>query len=85
MGQYRLTSNQEQSLRDQEFGADRPGTVLGDFQRMVDFLETREVESSGKHNLLPLKLIDELDRQLSRPLHLALKRPLIRSHPSCMA
>ena len=39
------------------------------------------MESSGKYNLLPIKLIGELDSRLSRPLHLNLKRPQIRSHP----
>jgi hypothetical protein len=39
------------------------------------------VEAQGKYNLLPIKLIGELDRRFSRPLHLDLTRPQIRSHP----
>jgi hypothetical protein len=48
---------------------------------LLDFLGPDGVEAGGKYNLLPIKLIGELDGRLSRPLHLKLKRPQIRSHP----
>ena len=60
---------------------DQPGTVLRDFHAILDQVGTKGVEAQGKYNLLPIKLIGELDRRLSRPLHLDLKRPQIRSHP----
>jgi Plasmid pRiA4b ORF-3-like protein len=81
MKEYKLTDLHEQCLRDQVFSADKPGSVLGDFQRLLDFLGTDRVESSGKYNLLPIKLIGELDGLLYHPLDLDLKRPQIRSHP----
>ena len=31
--------------------------------------------------MLPLKFIEELDQRLSRPLHLEMKRPQLKSHP----
>jgi hypothetical protein len=76
-----ITSAQEQCLRDQTITADSPGTILRDFQMLLDFLRPEGVEAGGKYNLLPIKLISELDDRLSRPLHLKLKRPQIRSHP----
>ena len=81
MEKFKLSDTREKILRGQTFSSDRPGPVLGDFQRVLDFLGTHEGESSGKYNLLPIKWIDELDRLLSRPLHLNMKRPQIRSHP----
>ena len=73
----------KQVLRDQAITDDRPGTVLHDFRMLVDYLRPEGVEAAGQHNMLPMRLIGELDRRLSRPLRLELKmkRPQIRSHP----
>ncbi len=77
----KLTDAQEKRLRDQVITLDQPGSILRDFGMLLDFLGTGPVEAAGKYNLLPIKFIDELDGRLSRPLHLDLKRPQIRSHP----
>ncbi len=76
-----LTKAEEQCLRDQVITVDQPGPVLRDFRVILDFLGPDGVEAAGKHNLLPIKLVGELDDRLSRPLHLKLKRPQLRSHP----
>ena len=76
-----LTDAQEKCLRNQVISSDQPGTVLHDFNALLDYLRPEGVEAQGKYNLLPMKLIGELDQRLSRPLHLELKRPQIRSHP----
>ncbi|MFI5457623.1 MAG: plasmid pRiA4b ORF-3 family protein [Isosphaerales bacterium] len=78
---FKLTRVQEQCLRDQAITDEQPGPVLRDFRVLLDFLGPQGVEAGGKYNVLPLKFIGELDRCLSRPLHLELKRPLLRSHP----
>src|SRR5438046_2376443 len=81
MNEFRLTPAQEQLLREQGFTLDQPGTVLRDFQVLLQFVGTEGVPAAGKHHVLPLSAIDELDQQLSRPLRLQLKRPQLRSHP----
>jgi hypothetical protein len=83
MDEIRLTAAQEQCLRDQTITLEQPGPVLRDFRVLLDFLGTGGVEAAGKYNLLPIKIIGELDSRLSRPLRLELtmKRPQIRSHP----
>jgi hypothetical protein len=48
---------------------------------LLDFLRPDGVEAGGKYNLLPIKLINELDLRLSRPLRLKMARPQIKSHP----
>src|SRR3974377_1928983 len=77
----KFTETHEKCLRDQVITADQPGPILRDFQMLLDFLGPNGVESAGKYNLLPIKFIGELDDRLTRPLHLKLKRPQIRSHP----
>ncbi len=81
MMRFQLTKAQEQCLQDQVITADEPGRVLRDFRMLLDFLGPEGVEAGGKQNLLPRKFIGELDARLSRPLHLELKRPVLRSHP----
>ena len=65
-----LTTKQEQVLRGQTISDDQPGSVLRDFQMLLDFVGPHGFEASGKHNVLPLKFIGELDARLSRPLNL---------------
>ncbi len=81
MKKLELTTSQEQCLRNQVISPDQPGTVLHDFHTLLDYVGREGVAAQGKYNLLPIKLIGELDRRLSHPLHLDLKRPQIRSHP----
>ncbi len=76
-----LSQAQERVLKDQLIDADRPGPVLRDFQTVLAFVGSEGVPATGKYNLLPIEAIGELDQQLSRPLRLAMKRPLLRSHP----
>jgi hypothetical protein len=70
-----------QILLDQKIDMSHPGTVLSDFQVLLEAVGSEGFEASGKHMLLPMSLIDELDQRLSRPLRLGMKRPQLRSHP----
>lgn len=81
MPEPKLTREQARCLRDQVITAKEPGPVLSDFQVILDVIGVEGIETSGKYQLLPMRLIGELDPILSRPLHLDLKRPQIRSHP----
>lgn len=78
---FALSPDQEEILRNQVIDAERPGPVLHDFQRVLDYVGTKGVKSAGKYNLLPMDAIGVLDPQLSRPLQLTLQRPQLRSHP----
>jgi Plasmid pRiA4b ORF-3-like protein len=76
-----LTKEQEQLLRAQVIDGQQPGTVLRDFQTVLDFVGVGGVKAAGKYNLLPLDSLGELNQRLGRPLQLQLKRPQLRSHP----
>jgi hypothetical protein len=82
MMQIDVTADHERCLREQTITAEEPGSVLHDFEMLLDFLNDQGgVEATGKYNLLPLKFIDDLDERLSRPLRLKMKRPQLKSHP----
>jgi hypothetical protein len=81
MKRVKFTKSHEQTLREQVINAERPGPVLRDFRIVLDYVGAQGVKAAGKYHLLPIESISELDAKLSRPLHLELKRPQLRSHP----
>ena len=81
MKRVKFTKNREQTLREQGIDAERPGPVLRDFRTVLDYVGVPGVKAAGKYHLLPIESISELDAKLSRPLHLEMKRPQLRSHP----
>jgi hypothetical protein len=81
MERWKLTEQRKECLRNQAISDEQPGTVLHDFQVLLDFVGPEGVVAGGKYNLLPISGINELDRPLSRPLNLVLQRPQLRSHP----
>jgi len=58
-----------------------PGTILQDFQTLLDFIGDRGIPVSGKQNLLPMKILAELNQHLSEPIQTNLKRPQQKSYP----
>ncbi len=78
-----LTEAQKQLLHAQVIDDLHPGSILHDFQVVLDSVGTEGVKAAGKYNMLPIELIPELDAKLHRPLQLSLKmkRPQLRSHP----
>lgn len=76
-----LSADQMQLLRAQSIDSGQPGTILKDFQLVLDYVGTTGVKAAGKYNLLPIESIADLNPLLSRPLRLDMTRPLLRSHP----
>jgi len=77
-----LAPEQQQLFRDTAIHEDGPGTILRDFQALLDFVGIDGIRVAGKHKLLPMKLLGELNARLARPLELRLKRPQLRSYPN---
>ncbi|QEH37522.1 Plasmid pRiA4b ORF-3-like protein [Aquisphaera giovannonii] len=80
-----FTPGHESILRAQVITEGQPGAVLHDFAAVLDALGPDGVEAAGKHHLLPIKLIPQLDAKLAHPLKLAQQRPQVRSHPYIQA
>jgi hypothetical protein len=79
----KVTRDREQILQQQVFDAEHPGAILHDFGAVLDFVASHDLKTAGKHNLLPIEVIFDLDARLMRPLRLeqVMKRPQLRSHP----
>lgn len=76
-----LSSEYQQTLREQTINEDGPGSVLRDFGTLLDFVGKREIKVSGVHQLLPMSALAELNARLSKPLRVLLRRPQQKSYP----
>lgn len=77
-----LTEAEQALLRDTTISETGPGTILQDFQITLDFIGADGVPVSGKLQHLSLKLLGELNGQLSHPIAIDLKRPQQKSYPN---
>ena len=76
-----LSPGTQAVLRKQTFDEEGPGTILRDFQTLLDVVGPDGVKTASKHYLLPMKSLADLNARLSRPIELCLKRPQQRSYP----
>jgi hypothetical protein len=76
-----LSPVHRRALRSQIIGESEPGAVLRDFASLLDFVGAHEIAVSGKHQLLPMSLLADLNSRLSRPNTVNLKRPQQKSYP----
>jgi len=77
-----LSSEYQQVLQDQVINEDGPGTILRDFEIVLDFIGSEGIMVSGKTNLLLLKVLAELNSRLTHPIEIDLKRPQQKSYPN---
>ncbi|MFO1432147.1 MAG: hypothetical protein U1F76_18715 [Candidatus Competibacteraceae bacterium] len=68
-------------LRAQTITEDSPGTILKDFDILLDFIGPEGIETSGTYHFLPMKLLPDLNAHLSKPIQIDLKRPQQKSYP----
>lgn len=76
-----LTETEKELLRQHTIDENHPGTILQDFQTLLNVLQPDGLEVSGVNNLLPLKILSELNSQLTHPIEIKLKRPVQKSYP----
>jgi hypothetical protein len=68
-------------LQKQKFDNCGPGTVLRDFNTLLDFIGNEGIRATGKYHAIPLDRLKELDERMTRPLRPSSKRPQLRSFP----
>jgi hypothetical protein len=58
-----------------------PGTVLRDFETLLDVVGVRGIAVTSQNHLLPLNALVPLNARMTHPIEFALKRPQQRSYP----
>ncbi|MBW4563967.1 MAG: plasmid pRiA4b ORF-3 family protein [Mojavia pulchra JT2-VF2] len=76
-----LTQDKKQVLQQQTITQDSPGTILRDFQTILEFLQPDGVEVSSTYHQFSLKYLQQLNSRLSYPIETNLKRPQQKSYP----
>lgn len=79
--QLLLTEDKKQLLQEQTINEHTPGTILKDFQIILEFLQPDGVEVSSTYHQFSLKYLQQLNSQLSYPIDINLKRPVQKSYP----
>jgi hypothetical protein len=76
-----LSLAQERMLEERVIDMEGPGTILRDFESLLDFLQERRVRPTEKLRLLPLRVLPEVNARMTHPLQLGLQRPQQKSFP----
>jgi Plasmid pRiA4b ORF-3-like protein len=76
-----LSEAGKQLLRQQPITENSPGTILLDFQTMLELLQPNGIEISGTNSLLPMKSLAGINQKLSHPIDIKLARPQQKSYP----
>jgi hypothetical protein len=76
-----LSVEQRQMLRQQVINEDGPGTILRDFETLLDFVGLEGVQVTDTRHFLRVNDLPGLNARLIHPLQLGLKRPQQKSYP----
>ena len=74
-----LSPAEQQVLQQQTINETEPGTILRDFGTLLEFVASNELKVSGVKQLLPLAILGELNASLSKPIAIAIQRPVQKS------
>ena len=76
-----LAAQHQYVLREQPIDITSPGPLLYDFNVLLDTLQPDVLQASGTYQLLPMKILDQLNDRLARPIEHGLSRPQQKSFP----
>lgn len=68
-------------LKSQTINDTTPGSILCDFQVLINAIGADGIVSSGKYCLIPAKLLEDINQQLSKPIKITLQRVQQKSYP----
>lgn len=69
-------------LQQQEITQTTPGSILQDFQTLLNFIGQEGMTVGGKRNLIPQKSLAQINQQLVEPIQTDLQRPQQKSYPT---
>lgn len=77
---FEVSSVHGQVLKEAVISEGSPGTILKDFDTVLDYLRKQELPVAGRHQL-PRNVMAEMNARLTHPIQLRLKRPQQKSYP----
>jgi hypothetical protein len=80
---WETTASQcKERLTEQQVTAGSPGTILRDVETLIEFVGLEGIVTKGRNASLPIDRLPELNRRVSHPVQLDLKRALLRDYPN---
>lgn len=76
-----LPKTHQQTLKNQIINEKGPGSILADFETLRRFVGPQGLPVSGGRHYLPLRLLADINEQMTHPLEIDLRRPLQKSYP----
>ena len=76
-----LTKGDKQILQEPAISDEAPGSILKDFDTMLDIIGEKGMETGGKYSFFPMGKLAEMNSQLTHSIHLNLQRPQQKSFP----
>ena len=76
-----FSAKDQQILTAQTIDAHGPGTILRDFDTLLDVIGARGIAVTSRYHRLPLNTLAPLNACMTRPIEHGLKRPQQRSYP----
>lgn len=77
---FDLTNSQTQLIEAHDFERRPPGTILRDFDILLSLIGDQGMPVTPAH-LLAMNRLETINRQLTQPVELGLKRPVQKSYP----
>jgi Plasmid pRiA4b ORF-3-like protein len=76
-----LSAKNQEILKETTIDVDHPGTILADWQTMLDLIGENGIEVSSKQCYFSIKMLAEINQKLTHPILIDLKRPVQKSYP----
>jgi hypothetical protein len=76
-----LSTIESKLLHEQVISQTSPGTIINDFQMLLDFIGIKGIEVSKTQNFLPMSSLAELNSRLTNPIQVELNRPQQKAYP----
>ena len=77
-----LTENHRQTLHNLDISYEAPGTILRDFDAVLNFIGIKGVPVTAKHNVFPGKVLKPLNQEMTSPIVHNSKRAQFSSFPN---
>lgn len=77
-----MNKQYELILQNQVISETHPGTILKDFDALLNYVRNNQIELSAKTNNISLHSLESINTKLSHPLRIKLQRPFQKSYPN---
>ena len=79
--QFSLSKERQQTLRKTKISREGPGSILRDFDELLNFIEETQPQVTARQQLFSMRSLEPLNARLSHPVELSLARPQQKTFP----